>query len=488
MQKDLSNSGKKLNYLLFLFTFIASVIWWGIGEVFFSITKADSASIIRNPLLNGVYFAFLSLFTILACLLSEKIVHSIVEKDFFQEVVMTPSLKKILPAAFTMMLLAVGVLEFIYEFEPAPAKPAPTVTKEKTTIEVEDFYFVIDDSGSLTRNDPKNIRIDVLNNLIDGMSEDKRISLISFGGEDFARILQKLSPANSKGKKEFRSHVSRFNSDGPTTDILTALGLNEKLVDRKTARKAMVIMITDGENTDKGPNAPTPQYLVETYSSLKIPIFSIFLGSEYTDDSMAFLENISIPTGGKVILVEDMNNFQKELTYVVYTEQQAQPESKHKPEPLRDMLEMRTGKRQNSSLHIVMRIAFITLIGLLMGYLLYTVFSSSRIFISLLLGGGISGFLAGLILEISFQTYYLPDFIIRLLACVVLSILFWLVSFASGWVIGLKTSRSVFALWNFNDDMQHNILDSDQSKNIDNGVLDGKKKDKTNSAQGKLGK
>jgi Mg-chelatase subunit ChlD len=324
------------------------------------------------------------------------------------------------------MVIVMMFLEFIYEFEPTPAKQV-IIKEEKTLKQVEDFYFVIDDSGSLQNNDPKYIRKSVLINLIDEISEDKRISLISFGGMDFARILQKLSLADIKGKEEFRNHVSRFDSSGPTTDILTALGLNEKLIDKRTTRLAMVVMITDGENSDKGPDAPTVQYLVETYSNLKIPIFSIFLGSEYTDEAIAFLENISIPTGGKVILVEDMDNIQEELTRVVQTEQKVQPQNEPKLEPIRDMLEKRTGKRQNSFLYALMHIVFITLIGLLMGYLLYVVFSNITLYKPFLLGGGISGFLAGLILEFGLQTGFLPDFIIRLFACVILSTVIWVV-------------------------------------------------------------
>ena len=55
------SAGKILNYLLLLFTLIAGVVWWGLGEVFFLFLKSDFDGILRNPLLNGIYFAFLSL-------------------------------------------------------------------------------------------------------------------------------------------------------------------------------------------------------------------------------------------------------------------------------------------------------------------------------------------------------------------------------------------------------------------------------------------
>jgi Ca-activated chloride channel family protein len=494
MQKT-GNTGKKINCLLFLFTLVAGAAWWGIGEIFFSFTKTGSENIIQNPLLNGVYFAFLLLFTILACLLSEKIVHSIVEKDFFDEVVMTPSLKKILPAAFAVMFLAAGVLEFIYEIEPSLDKSATVITKGETITQIDDFYFVVDDSGSLQTNDPRNVRITELKKLIDGLSEDKRISLVSFGEAEFAHVRQRLSSANSKGKEEFLGHLSRFNSGGPTTDILTALGLNEELIDKKTTRSAMVVLITDGENTDKGPKAPTSQYLVKTYSNLKIPIYSIFLGSAFTANARVFLENLSIPTGGKVIHVKDMKNFQEELTRVVYTEHKTLHESKSKPEPIRDMLEMRAGKRQNSFLYAGMHVGFVTLIGLLMGFFLYTVFSNVRLFKPLLLSGGISGLLAGFVLEMGLQSVFWPPQIIRLLACIILSTITWFLAYMCAVFIRVKYNKAVFACLrlpgddgSFDYESRDNKLlpnDGDMEQSAD--IIDASKKSEQHNT-GVLGK
>ena len=472
---------KSINFLLLLCTLAAGAAWWGIGEILFSFFKYETTDTVINPLVNGLYFSFLSLFSILACLFSENFVHSIVSKDFYKEVVMIPALNKIIPITFAIMLLSAGLLEFIYELE-CGSKTEVTLRVITENKEIEDFYFVIDDSGSLRGNDPENIRIGVLNDLVEEMSDDKRISLISFGGIDFARILQELTPANSMGKEEFRSHVSKFNSNGPTTDILTALGLNENHIDRKTSRSGMVILITDGEQSDYGPKAPTPQYLVETYSGLKIPIFSIFLGSGYTNRSIAFLESISTPTGGRVILVEDMDDFQKELKRVVSIEQPV-PKTEVKVELRRDLLQKRSGTKEYSPLYAFMHICFIVLIGLLMGWLIFYVFSNRNVFFPLLLGGGISGLLAGLVLEIGLQTGIIPSPIVRLIACVFLSAIVWTIAYIYAGIIKKKNKKGIFEFLRVDEKIKFSDeIIQEQAKNI----IDDKEKQNQDS-QGVLG-
>jgi len=497
MQKKSSNSGTNLNFLLFLLTLLAGIVWWGIGEVFLSFTKAGPANIIRNPLLNGVYFALLSLLSIFACLLSENKVHSIVEKDFFNEVVLTQSLKKIMPVAFTLMFLAAGLLEFVYEIELSPAKPAPvqpntpvTSTPKYIVLPV-DYYFLLDNTTSLGWNDPDELRFDVLEKIVNTFSEDKRIALITFGYN--YKINMYPEYATTDTKRLFIYKIRHLTMEDSTSLKNALIGMSSILVN-DYSRKEVVVFITDGEDNFSEYSAEFNRVMAP-YISASVPIHSIFLNPEDTDSS--FLKRVSLLTGGIYSTVKDPLDLESQMVQVIESEEESitinqpiiRPGKVTLADPPRDMLEMRTGKRQNSPLHIIMRIVFITLIGILMGYLLYMVFSSSRIFLSLLIGGGISGFLAGLFLEFCFQVLYLPDFIIHLLICITLSTVFWLISLVSGFVFKLSTGRPIFEFWNFNNnDIMKNNLYSNQSIEIDSGVLNSKEKVKTNSSKRKLGK
>jgi Mg-chelatase subunit ChlD len=439
---DNTRPRKTFNFLLFVLTLSAGIIWGPTGEVFLQNVLPGVNGI---PVV-GAYYTALFAFTILACLVSELFVPSLVEPRFFNNCT-KDALKFSIPISLAIMFSIACFLQFVYSLDiNTKIKVTPKIIAEteetKTTqeMQVEDFYFVIDDSGSLQTNDPKNIRIKVLNKLIEKMPEDKRISLVSFGGRDYARILQELTKANDQGKKEFQENVSRFDSSGPTTDILTALGLNKKLLDTKTDRTAMVVLITDGENTDKGPNAPTSEKVVEMYKDADIPLYSIFLGSA-SAFSISFLENISIPTGGKVILVENMDDFEKELTRVVTTKQIVKKNSKRPStsrkvnvEFNRNLLTKREGKYENAFiyrvLHIplpVARIIFITLLGILMGLLISYVFNYSPLILPLCTGGVLSGLMAGFILENYLQNAADPGFI-RSLHDVILSAMLWIVA------------------------------------------------------------
>jgi len=430
------HSSKKLNFLLLAFTLAAGIAWWGLGEIIFSLAKSGSASAVRNPLLNGGYFAFLTLFVIGACLFSKNKIHSIVNKEFFKIVVMGPSLKKIIPVVFGLMLVVAGVLEFLYEIELAPttntqrgqaarSRPAPPGAIQNGII---DYYFLLDNTLSLTVTDPRNERIQILERLIDSFQEDRKTALITFG--DGATIHIRPTFATNTVRRNFKRIINNLVLEN-STNIKAALQVTSSILVNDPSRKEVVIFITDGEDTwgfcERSPDFMT---VLEPFISNNVPIHTIFLNPGNIPS--VFLSRISSETGGiystvrnpvdietSVVRVFEVDDNLSRIGILNLRRQRAQAE------PFRDMLERRTGVRQDSPLHAFMRIAFITLIGLLMGYLLYMVFSNRNVFVPLLFSGAISGFLAGLVLEIGLQTGVLPVYIIRLLACIILSAAIW---------------------------------------------------------------
>ena len=452
----MTKAPKTLNWLLFLFTLIAGLAWWGTGEIFFSIAKGGFANIIRNPLLNGIYFAFLSAFSIGACLFSENIIHSIVDKDFFKAVVMVPALKIIIPIVFVFMLLAAGVLEFVYELEFAMPKPVTRTQPAKVQRPVQpvnnvvtDYYFLLDNTTSLLDNDPKNERIRLLERIINNFPENRKIALISFG--DKATIHIRPTFASEEVKNRFKSVINGLVLIN-YTNIGGALQSASSILQNETSRREVVILITDGEdNLDQDNNYF--REVMNPFINGNVPVHTIFLNPGNTHSNL--LRRISDVTGGTYSTVRNPVDLESSVMQAIEAEEEAASELSGTPaarsgsavpsEQRRDMLAERTGNRQNSPWYALMHIAFITLIGLLMGYFLYTVFSHRDVFLPLLIGGGISGLLAGLVLEFGLQAGFFPVFVIRMFACVILSTVFWLVSFICGRIMKLKNNRNSFA-------------------------------------------
>jgi Ca-activated chloride channel family protein len=454
---------KTLNIPLFFLT-LGAGIFWGFGGEWF---LGESTDKVNSIPLVGFYYATLFALTALACVASELIVEFLISRRFFYNYTL-PRLIINAPIALVAVFGFSCLFQFIYSLDrdiiKTGAPPKVIEEYEDTVIKsgFDDFYFVIDDSGSLRNNDPGNIRIGAINRLVDNLSEDKRISLISFGHDRSAmsKILQKMATADEDGKKEFKNFVSRFDSGGPTTDIIDALETNKKILDEKTGRSAMVVLITDGANSEskfdnlshsEGKEKIKSSYdnIIEFYKNINIPVYAIFLGTEQYGKSVydnvptlglspiQFLEDLSEPTGGRVTLLENMEVFEKELPKVITiqkvkkTVKQAESKTKIRIEQLRNLLFKRTDKKRDSPAYAFMRITMIAFLGALFGFGIAFVFQHRDLTAPFCIGGGFSGILAGLLMELGLQSGLANGSIIRIFHDIFLSTVLWTITWLS---------------------------------------------------------
>ncbi|MDR2868291.1 MAG: VWA domain-containing protein, partial [Bacteroidales bacterium] len=225
----------------------------------------------------GLYFAFLTVFMLTACLLSENLVHSIVNEDFFKMAVAIPLLKFIFAMVCVMLFLAGGVLQFIYEYDittKKTVKPVQKVTAKMIPSPVaaqgfDDYYYVVDNSASMEWNDPNNERIRLLSRIVDNLPDTKQIALISFG--EVAEILIPLQFASPSTKKSFKSYINNPRMF-PSTDIMGALSVTSQLLSNDASRRGVVIFISDGESDDNNFNS-----IVSSFTLKKIPVNTIML-------------------------------------------------------------------------------------------------------------------------------------------------------------------------------------------------------------------
>ncbi|MDR1074403.1 MAG: VWA domain-containing protein [Treponema sp.] len=426
--------------MLLGFTVCAGVLWWSVGEFFFSWARAywGGLGALQNAVIVGLYAAMLTLCTLGACILSEQVAPSLVNRDFFKMAVMTPQLKCVLGVVFIMVFIFAGIAQFIYEYDVvAGKKPIAAQTARRQVAQTpakqgyDDYYYVVDNSSSMLETDPRNERLRLLSGIINNLSEQKQVALISFG--EYAKTLVPLQPATADVKNTCMSFVNNpelFYS----TDIMYALDYTSKILSKDMSRKGVVIFISDGQSEEYD-----FETILASFIARNIPIYTVMLtnrsGNYDFSEGVALLQKIADATGGKQSTVD---NFE-DLEHIV-VESMSDPDVSQrtstvasqnievKPESKRALLSKREGASEKSMLYALLRIGFIALIGLLMGCSVYEVFSYKPLLKPALAGGGVSGIAAGLVLEFGLQNALAPAFM-RFLACVILSAVFWALSF-----------------------------------------------------------
>jgi pSer/pThr/pTyr-binding forkhead associated (FHA) protein/Mg-chelatase subunit ChlD len=110
-----------------------------------------------------------------------------------------------------------------------------------------DLVFVIDNSGSMRKNDPKSITPKVVSTFVDQLPENAHVGMVRFDQE--ARLLIPMTPlANPKDRRKVIDSLRKIDYRGQFTN--TPIGIERALYELKTdGRKASqkgIIFITDG--------------------------------------------------------------------------------------------------------------------------------------------------------------------------------------------------------------------------------------------------
>ncbi len=120
------------------------------------------------------------------------------------------------------------------------------------TLVPQDVVFQIDVSGSMSTNDPFNIRIDAVQNYIDGMRVDDRGAIIGFATTAWVVNNRPLTYTDPPGKAVLKTDADTLRFANGATNIFDALGLgNQWLITYATnmSRARVEILLTDGVDT-----------------------------------------------------------------------------------------------------------------------------------------------------------------------------------------------------------------------------------------------
>jgi hypothetical protein len=210
-------------------------------------------------------------------------------------------------------------------------------------------------------------------------------------------------------------------------------------------RRGVAILVTDGDQGVFGYEEKLPAIL-NAYIDAKIPIYSIMLGQI----AYPLLGELSDSTGGRVVSVDNFQDFEKEIIqsmryeteYITTTEKVSRMETVPRTErvlvrapvpekkmvQLRNLLTPREDEKSGSSLYALLRVFFIAMIGLFLGYAVAFAFQYRPLDIPLSLGGVVTGIIAGVVLEFGLQNTWMSPALIRMSHDVILASIFWIIT------------------------------------------------------------
>lgn len=291
------------------------------------------------------------------------------------------------------LLLIIGlslVFEFIYEI----------VRSKNKIINFDSYVFILDDSGSMSQNDPNYLRYEAIDKLLEDKKSDFEYAVYSFSNG--CTMLREMLPISAG---EF--HPSPESAGG--TEIMHTL---EQVMDDvesgalKLGKNTRVIFLSDGYATDlnfisKYSLVP----LLDKYAKKGVSISTV--GLKDADDSL--MSMIAEKTGGEYINVDNIDDLIQGMT-------QAGKVNLAK----RHLLGYRPVARLTVLLGIL-RVLFVGILGVVIAVektVLCEKFLNTN---SVLYSSAISSILAGICIEIGMNAIGVHPTIMRVLTCMLIA-------------------------------------------------------------------
>lgn len=162
------------------------------------------------------------------------------------------------------------------------------VVRVRNDADAFDISFVIDDSGSMTSNDPQKLRIEAVENFIEILRDQDNYSIIKF--ESSADTIKELNDEPSEDWQDnFRSSGGTNITNGVTSGITT--------LSEENGNYKVLVLLTDGE--DAGLSSKKEEIISEAIDK-NITIYTIFLntGSNTNQNRTQDISDLAVETGG----------------------------------------------------------------------------------------------------------------------------------------------------------------------------------------------
>ena len=117
-----------------------------------------------------------------------------------------------------IMFAAAALFEFVYEIKIQPKQKEEPVVEQVVFIPV-DYIFCIDDSSSMGRNDPQNLRDSALADLLDQISPTSRVGILRYNTGLKSEESVGLAPLDENQKQLLRGVLQNHKSGGDTNFV-----------------------------------------------------------------------------------------------------------------------------------------------------------------------------------------------------------------------------------------------------------------------------
>ncbi len=382
-------SRRKINWLLVLLSMVGGTVGFIVGELILAYFNDH----LPHWLLMGIYFGQYALFVGLFCLFAEMISPHLNGTGWKQRY-LGFSWKMLIPSTLVMLFVAGSLFQVVYGLDFGGKKPA----------NANDIVMLLDVSDSMHETDPNHQLFKAAADVIRNMDAGKRVAIIVFN--DQASVLQPLVPlANQETKDKIIQLLNEYPGPSGGTDIGAALRTAMDHMQQMQSERSMLILMSDGYS-QLDLNAS-----LQPYKLNQIAINTVGI-SNVEAKAIDLLKTIAKETNGSYFSAENADQLSTIFGQIYRLSQQ----DHHLVGP-------RHGLAADSGIYGGLRIAFVTILGGLIGLSLGLFFDNKYLAKSFSIGGIAAGLIAGLILEFGLGRSLLPDLLVRLLADLVLALI-----------------------------------------------------------------
>jgi len=370
-----------------IISIVAAVLWFFIGEILLGDAKLQGfPRLVYVP----AYFAGLAVFQICALLISRAVgkYGKSSEKD---------NIYTLFTVIAIILVAALG--EFCYEQD---------ITIQSQQTGATGYIFVVDDSGSMSWNDPQSVRDDAIMDVMGNLHGNANFCVYLFGND--CKLVQDVIPVSQAADIELPINQGLVGG-GTYYDI----ALNKVLNDLKNGvidlgAAPMMFFVSDGESSDNVSS------ILNEYKSLGVQINTIFLEdpSRPSQSNLDMIKYIAEATDGEFNYVSGAASLSVTMSNVISS----------RGTDKRDLLHNRV-TNPIDGVFIAERLVILLIIGFLFFLIkVQQTRGGGDIGIGLIIATVLVVLVGSLAIEVGMNILYLPGMYMRLTMCVAFVLIF----------------------------------------------------------------
>ncbi len=362
----------KLNIKMLIATAIAGLVSFLINQLLYSVLE----DIVPKPILIAILVAILAL--ICCGTICGVVMITDSSEDEFLFLDSRGKLFAGLAVCLVVLFLFTMLFEWIYDHE------------EMKSVSGSSYVFVLDESGSMTSNDPTYQRYEAVKAVSRNLASDVPYAVYMFSN-DCVQI-RDMKP-KSAGDVQRPADADQMMSQTYISRALTKVYDDLKSGKLGGGNHPHVILMTDGYASDMG--FMEGKDILNKYRKAGIVVSTVGLGN--VDQTL--LKEIANKTGGQFVLVSDANELAKGFSNVTYFTGD------------RDLISPRN-VTQNNGLYLFLRILFLTLIGAMVALMKAVACANGDSTLLIMVEGAVAGLVGAILMEIGLALG-VPTFICR---------------------------------------------------------------------------